>query len=386
MNETKKNNVIIRGLKAAYYPVLALLVALIVMAIVIQSMGYDALNAYKILFTSSLTSVYGWGETLAMAIALLLSGLSFAVADRSGLINLGATGQIYIGGIAGMLVATNLEGLPMPLHVALVLAAGAAGGAVFGAIASLLKNLFGASEVVTTMMLNYIAMHFCTYLISGPMKDPAGDLAQSRAALQSATLPILIKGTRLHAGIFVAIAAVVFYYLLFKYTTRGYQMRVVGMNPSVGEYAGLKIKKNQLIAMAIAGGIAGVCGAMQATIIDKKMTIDWVGNLGFDGLAVAFLGNQSAFGMVVSSLFFGVLLSSANKMQMLAKVPSSVVYLFQGIIIVLVVGRRIFNMGVTEKLRDILRPRKLQTNGAGAVPSVSKGSAEPGPSAKERDT
>ena len=378
MNETKKNNVIIRGLKAAYYPVLALLVALIVMAVVIQSMGYDALNAYKILFTSSLTSVYGWGETLAMAIALLLSGLSFAVADRSGL--------IYIGGIAGMLVATNLEGLPMPLHIGLVLAAGAAGGAVFGAIASLLKNLFGASEVVTTMMLNYIAMHFCTYLISGPMKDPAGDLAQSRTALQSATLPILIKGTRLHAGIFVAIAAVVFYYLLFKYTTRGYQMRVVGMNPSVGEYAGLKIKKNQLIAMAIAGGIAGICGAMQATIIDKKMTIDWVGNLGFDGLAVAFLGNQSAFGMVVSSLFFGVLLSSANKMQMLAKVPSSVVYLFQGIIIVLVVGRRIFKMGLTGKLRDILRPRRLQAGGVGAAPSVSEGPAKPDSSAKERDT
>lgn len=354
MNNAKKSSAVIKTLKASYYPVLALLAALIIMALIIGLMGYDPLNAYKILFTSSLTSVYGWGETLTMASALLLSGLSFAVADRCGLINLGANGQIYMGGISAMVFATSFEGLPSFVHIPLVLIAGIAAGAVYGVFAALLKSAFNASEVVTTMMLNYIAMHFCTYLISGVMKDPAGDLAQSRPALSSAVLPFFMKGTRLHAGIFVAIVAVIFYYVLFKYTTRGYQMRVIGMTPTVGQYAGMRIAQNQILAMAIAGGIAGLCGAIQATVIDSKMTIEWVGDLGFDGLAVAFLGNQSALGMSVSAVFFGILLSSANKMQMLAKVPSSVVYLFQGIVIVLIVGRRIFQLGLIKKYKERL--------------------------------
>ncbi len=352
MNITKKSGAVVKLLKSAYYPALALLVALVLMALIIRLMGYDPLNAYRILFTSSLTSAYGWGETLAMSSALLLSGLSFAVAERCGLINLGANGQIYMGGILGMVFATNFENLPSFIHIPLVLAAGVAAGAVYGIFAALLKNVFNASEVVTTMMLNYIAMHFCTYLISGVMKDPTGDLAQSKTALDAAVLPILMQGTRLHAGIFVAVVAVIFYYVLFQYTTRGYEMRVIGMAPSVGQYAGLRISQNQILAMAIAGGMAGLCGAMQATVMDSKMTIDWVGDLGFDGLAVAFLGNQSPLGMTIAALFFGILLSSANKMQMLAKVPSSVVFLFQGIVIILIVGRRIFQLGLLEKYRS----------------------------------
>lgn len=351
MVDAMKNKYIIRAVKAAYYPVLALFTALLLMAIIIKLMGYNPLTAYLVLFTSSITSVYGWGETLAMAVALLFSAISFSVAERSGLINLGATGQLYMGGVAGIIVATNFEQLPSFLHIILVLIAGTIAGSLFGILVSFLKNQFGASEVVTTMMLNYIAMHFCTYLISGPIKNPESDLAQSKAALSSAVLPNLISGTRLHAGIFVAIAALVFYYVLIHHTTHGYRMRVVGMNPSVGEYAGFNIKANQMLAMAIAGGMAGLGGAIQATVIDVRLTIDWVGNLGFDGLAVAFLGGHSAAGLGVSSLFFGLLLSSANKMQMLAKVPSSVVYLFQGIIIILIVGRKIFEKDFILKSR-----------------------------------
>lgn len=338
-------------LYAARNPILALVTALILMAVIIMLMGYDPFNAYSVLFTSSMTSAYGWGETLAMASVLLLSGLSYAVADRCGLINLGASGQIYMGGIAGMLVATNLEGLPMILHIPLVLLAGAIAGALYGSIAAALKNAFGASEVVTTMMLNYVAMHFCTYLISGPLKDPEGDLAQSRAALDSAVLPTLIPGTRMHMGILIAAVAVIVYAFLFWRTTMGYQMRVVGMSRSVGKYAGLNIKRNQLYAMAIAGCMAGLCGAIQATVMDGRLTIEWAGNLGFDGLAVAFLGGQNAAGMSIASIFFGILLSGADRMQMLAQVPSSIVYLFQGMVIILVVGRGIFTFSGFKKKR-----------------------------------
>ncbi|MDF2927154.1 MAG: inner-rane translocator [Paenibacillaceae bacterium] len=352
MSQAKKISLPAKMLKAVYYPLLALVIALVIMALIIELMGHDPIKAYRVLFTSSVTSMYGWGETMAKSVSLLFAALSFSIAARSGLINLGANGQIYMGGIAGMLAATSLAGLPAAIHIPLTLAAGISAGAVYGMLVAFLKNTFNASEVVTTMMFNYIGMHLCTFLISGVMKDPLSDLAQSKPALASAVLPTLFPNTRWHAGILIALAVLVFYAIFMSRTTRGYQMRVVGMSVPVGQYAGLGIKSNQMLAMAIAGGVAGLGGAIQATVIDVRMTIDWVGNLGFDGLAVSYLGNHSPIGIAASALFFGMLLSSANKMQMLASVPSAVVYLFQGIVIILIVGRRIFQLGLTDKMKE----------------------------------
>lgn len=367
MNLVKKITLPARTFKAVYYPLLALVIALAIMAFIIKIMGYDPIKAYRVLFTSSITSMYGWGETMAKSVSLLFAALSFSIAARSGLINLGANGQIYMGGIAGMVVATNLAGLPAYIHISMTLVAGVAAGAFYGMVVAFLKNAFNASEVVTTMMFNYIAMHLCTFLISGPMKDPLSDLAQSKPALASAVLPTLLPNTRWHAGIFIALAVLVFYGIFMSRTTRGYQMRVVGMSVPVGQYAGLGIKSNQMLAMAIAGGVAGLGGAIQATVIDIRMTIDWVGNLGFDGLAVSYLGNHSPIGLAVSALFFGMLLSSANKMQMLASVPNAVVYLFQGIVIILIVGRRIFQLGLIGKMKEHFSRHRAGNGNAGEV-------------------
>ncbi|MEA4813620.1 MAG: ABC transporter permease [Oscillospiraceae bacterium] len=354
MNEVKTKNamVFIKALNGVRDPAFALITAIVIVAVIIAAMGYDPLNAYRALFTSSVSSLSGWGETLQKSTLLIFTALSFAIAKKCGMINLGASGQLYMGGIAGMLVATTFEGLFSPIHIILVLLAGIAAGAVFGAIVALLKNLFGASEVVTSMMLNYVGDFFCTYLISGPMRGAGTDLAQSAPALESARLPILISGTRLHAGLLIAIAAIILYYFLMEHTTRGYQMKVVGMNPSAGAYAGMKIKTNQLIAMAIAGGLAGLGGAIQATVINVRLTIDWAGNYGFDGLAVAFVGGMAPIGIAVASVLFGILLSGADKMQMLAGVPSSVIYLFQGIVILIIIGRELFEKFDIKTLRE----------------------------------
>lgn len=359
MNETtlRRNPAGLKMLGGVKEPVLALITAIIVVGIIILCMGHDPINAYKVLFTSSVTSLHGWGETLQKATLLIFAALSFAIAKKCGMINLGASGQIYMGGIAGMLVATQFAGLASPVHISLTLLAGIAAGAAFGAIVALLKNLFNASEVVTSMMLNYVAEHFCTFLISGPMKGPETDLAQSAPALDSAQLPTLIAGTRFHAGFFIAVAAIVLYWFLMERTTRGYQMKVVGMNPSVGEYAGMKIKTNQLIAMAVAGGLAGLGGAIQATVINVRLTIDWVGNFGFDGLAVAYVGGMNAAGIGVAAILFGILLSGADKMQMLAHVPSSVVYMFQGVVILIIVGRELFEH---LNMREMLAKRRAK--------------------------
>lgn len=365
MNKRRISEKVISSIKQMYNPLMALIVSFVLVSIIIKLMGSSPLAAYKILLTSSVTSVYGWGEVFAKAIPLLMAALSYAIAFKSGMVNLGANGQMYMGGIAAMLAATNFEGMPAVFHITLVLALGILAGAAWGILAAFLKNRFGASEVVTTMMLNYIALYFCTFLISGPMKDAKGDLAQSAPALASAQLPILIKGTRWHAGLLIAVLVIGLYYILMNRSTLGYEMRVVGMNSSVGKYAGMKINKVQLMSMGLAGAIAGLGGAMQATVIDGKLTMGWVGNLGFDGLAVSCLGGETAVGIAAAAVFFGLLLSGASKMEMLAHVPGSVIYLFQGIVIIFVIGRRFFQFEPVK--RQITFQKKKQYTGEGGT-------------------
>lgn len=363
MNKKRVSEKIIAGLKTIYNPLLALLVSLLLVSIIIKLMGSNPLAAYKVLITTSITSVYGWGEVLAKSIPLLMAALSYAIAFKSGMINLGANGQMYMGGIAAIIIATNFKGMFSPLHIILTLLCGTLAGALWGMLVAFLKSKFDASEVVTTMMLNYIALYFCTFLISGPMKDPDGDLAQSCSAFESAQLPTLIKGTRWHAGIFIAVLMIILYYVLMNRSTLGYEMRVVGMNRSVGEYAGMRIKNVQMISMGIAGAMAGLGGAMQATVIDEKLTMGWVGNFGFDGLAVSCLGAETPIGILIASVFFGLLLSGASKMEMLAGVPASVIYLFQGIVIIFIIGRRFFQFDFIRRIKMNSSKKRMTEEG-----------------------
>lgn len=363
----KFSDKVISALKAAYYPAMALIVSLVLVSIIIRLMGNSPLTAYKVLITNSITSVYGWGEIFAKAVPLLFAALSYAFAYKSGMINLGANGQMYMGGIAAILVATNFDGMPAVFHILLTLIAGTAAGSLWGILAGFFKTKFGASEVVTTMMMNYIALYFCTFLISGPMKDPGGDLAQSKPALDSARLPIFISGTRWNVGIIIAIAALIFYYFFMYRSRMGYELRVVGLNASVGKYSGMRINADKILAMAIAGAMAGLGGAIQATVIDVKLTMGWVGNFGFDGLAISCLAGETPIGLAVSSIFFGILVSGAGKMEMLAHVPSSVIDLFQGIIIIFVIGRAIFQFSSVKKIKLKKTPVGISKETGGGV-------------------
>lgn len=343
-------------LKSSYYPLIAIVMALLGGGIIISALGFSPIHAYQALIKGSFGNMNAIGETLIKATPLIFTGLSYAIAKRCGIINLGAEGQLYMGGLTATIVGTMVD-LPLPIHLPLTLIAGFLGGAIYGMLVGELKMRFGASELITTIMFNYIAIGLVSYAVTGPMKDIAsGTYPQSKQVLLSARLPRLMAGSRLHAGIFIVILALMFYYFFMWRTTKGYQMRVIGMNPTAGEYAGMDIRKNSIMSMFLAGGMAGLGGCIEIIAVQIRLIQNFSSNYGFDGIAVALLGSNNPVGIALSGILFGSLRSGAGKMEMLAKVPGAVIYMIQGFIILFVIGRELFN------LSKLLKNKKDKSN------------------------
>lgn len=343
-----------RGAASAYFPVIAVVASVVISGAVMWICGFDPFYAFGTLLNGALGGANNIGETLVKMTPLLFSALSFAVAMRCGIFNIGATGQMYIGAIFGSLVGTQMPDLPGIIHIPLMLLLGAIGGGLYGLLAGFLKHRFGANELIVTTMLNYIAIQVLSYCVAGPLKDPATaatSTPQSAMMVDSVQLPGILPGTRLHAGFLLALAFLVLFYIFLWKTPRGYEMRVVGLNPNAGRYAGISVRSNQMLAMFIAGGLAGIGGCVEIMSVQSRLIQQFAGNIGFDGIAVALLGGCSPLGMFGSGLLFGVLSSGANKMQMLAKVPSAMVDITQSLIILFVVGRELFRFAGRKKAK-----------------------------------
>lgn len=213
---------------SVYFPVMSIGASFVIAGIVIALLGFDPIAAYAGLISGSLGGLNAWGETLNKAVPVALTGLSYAIAQRCGVVNLGAEGQVYIGALCAVLVGTEVQ-LPGPLHIPLTLAAAWLGGALFGMLPAIMKNRFGSSELITTIMLNYVALYLVHYMIAGPIKDidSVSNFAQSKQLLETTQLPRLLEGSRLHAGLIVAILALIFYQFYLFHTVRGYEMRVI---------------------------------------------------------------------------------------------------------------------------------------------------------------
>ncbi len=333
-------------------PALAVVLALVLGAIVISLAGLDPIVSCHYLLKGSLGSNKAIGETLIKAVPLIFTGLSYALANRCGLINIGAEGQLYMGGFLATAVGIYFKGLPVFIHLPLAIISGFIGGGLWGFLAGWLKVKFGASEIITTIMLNYVAIHWVTYLVTGPMKEPPGTFPQTPVVELSAQLPRIVPGTRLHLGLLVAILAVLFYYYFLWRTTIGYETRVVGLNSEAARYAGINLGRNSVLAMFIAGGFAGLAGMSEILGIQQRMFQMFSPGYGFDGIAVALLGQNTPIGIILSGLLFGILRSGANKMQMAAEVPNAIIYIIQSLVIIFVVGSNMFNI-MSRKRKNI---------------------------------
>jgi len=306
-------------------------------AALIWAGGTSPVVAYGALFRGALGSLYGVSETLVTTTPLIFAGLAVAFAFQCGLFNIGVEGQLVMGALFAGWVGFAVSGLPPVVHVSLAFAAGMLAGALWSALAGFLKAKLGVHEVISTIMLNYIAFDFTTYMVSpsGPLKAP-GQLPATPMILDSARLAPLIPNTRLSAAILIALLVVVVDgYLLWR-TRLGYKIRAVGKNPAAAEYAGISPQRHMMIAMAISGAMAGMSGVVEVLGTDFRFYGSFSPGYGFDGIAIALLGQLHPLGILASALLFGVLRAGSVEMQQAAGVSADIVSAISGVIIFLV--------------------------------------------------
>ncbi len=343
--------------------IFSVVAAVFLSAIVIRLINGDPSRAFRALFLGSFGSINSISETLVKATPLILTGLSYAYAYRAGLINIGAEGQLYMGGFMAAWVGINFGSFPMIIHLPLALFAGFVGGGLWGLIVAVLKIRYGANEIITTVMLNYVAIYFISYLVTGPMIAPPGNNPESAHIASSAVLPRFISGSRVHLGIVIALLAVIVYYFFFRKLKAGYEARVVGKNMIAAKYAGIKSGKVMILVMSIAGGMGGLAGAIEILGVQERLLQGFSPGYGFDGIAVALVGANSPIGIVLGGILFGALRSGGNMMQMIARIPVSIIYLIQGFVILFVISGQMVNIGYVKKLKDFFTLRKKNTEG-----------------------
>lgn len=319
-----------------FAPLVAVLLALLVGALVIAMAGANPLYAYHWLIYGAFGSMNSLAETLIKTTPLLIAGLGLAISFRSNMISIGAEGQISMGGLFATLAGLHMSGIPAFIALPSVLVAGFLGGAIWGAIPGILKAKLGVSEIINTIMLNYIALYLVNYLLDIPLREPPGYFPQSAQIAREAWLPAIIPGTRLHAGILLGLLLVIAYYFLMFRLPLGYKIRAVGLNPHAARYGGINVERNMVIAMALSGGLAGIAGMSEIAGLQHRLLGAFSSGYGFDAIAVALLGKLHPLGVLASALFFGALRVGANSMQRAAQVPASVVYVIQGLVVIFV--------------------------------------------------
>jgi simple sugar transport system permease protein len=316
----------------------ALAAALAVSSLIMLAFHTSPASAFAALFRGALGSEQGLAETLAQTSALLFAGLGVAIAFRAGLFNIGAEGQLVAGGLCTAVAGSALH-LPAPLEVPLCLVAGAAGGAAWGGIAGVLRARFGASEVITTIMLNYVAFLGSSYLVGGPLRGDANAPETARIAATAVLYP-LIPNTRLTAALPIALAlAIVLAWWLHR-SVAGYELRAVGSSERAACYAGVNPARVIVQAMALSGALAGLAGATEVLGLAHRFNAGLSPGYGFTSIAVALLGGSDPIGVIFSAFFFGALQNGALAMQALAGVPKDMVSVVEGLVILFIAARR----------------------------------------------
>ncbi len=281
-------------------------------------------------------------DSLVTSIPYIFAGLAVALGFQAGLFNIGVEGQIAIGAALSTYIGYSFTNLPAVLHLPLALLGGIIGGAIWGIIPGWLKAKTGAHEVINTIMMNFIAFRIMSWLLRGPMQRPGAGKPVSPVVSQSAFLPQLFGSPiRLHAGLFVAILAVIFVWWLLYKTTIGFELRTVGANPNAAKYSGMSVARNIIIAMGVSGALAGLAGANEVLGLNHFLAEGFSPGYGFDSIALALLGKSHPFGVVLAALLFGTLRSGATSMQSLAQVPIDIITTIQALVIVFIAAPEI---------------------------------------------
>jgi general nucleoside transport system permease protein len=362
-------------------PLLTALLAFLIGGLVVLLTGHDPLATYRAIFDGTgLQWLFPWvsgdarttaalnlQQTLIITTPYILVGLAVAFAFRAGLFNIGGQGQYIVGSIAAVIVGSEFGGMPGVLHIVLAIVAACVAGAAWAGIAGLLKATVGANEVISTIMLNYIALWIGVYLFSlgGPLQnDRDKSLPVSNDIVQAAHLPVwwgdpVLQG--LHIGLFIALAAVIVFWLLLNRSTVGYEVRAVGFNPEAARYGGMSVAKNYVLVMAICGVFAGLAGALDILGWQFRLATNDIqaSTVGFVGIAVALLGRNTAVGTVAAALLFGALTSGTSQRNLDPTIfepdlASNLTTLIQGLV-VLFVSADVLVVGLLRRGRTLVK-------------------------------
>ncbi len=294
-------------------------------------------DAYAALLRGSIGGRSQWSETLVAATPLILTGLAVAVPLRAGLFNIGAEGQLVAGGVVAGLVGFSLTGLPLIIHLPLALLAGMAGGMLYGWIPGILKARTGAHEVISTIMLNNIALLVSAWLISTTLfRRPDRADPISRSVEPSAQFPRFVPNLRVNTSLLMALALAVVIFWLVERSTRGFELNAVGLNPEAARTAGMNPKSSIVLAFATGGALAGAGGAAVILGLQHRLTIGFSAGLGFDGITVALLGRGRIGGTVAAGLLMGALRAGGRSMQAQTGTSLDLVLVIQALIIVFI--------------------------------------------------
>jgi simple sugar transport system permease protein len=334
---------------AAAVPIAAVFTALLCGALIIwltTGSFSTVLSAYVGLWEGSFGRLDSLANTLVRSTPFVIVGLAVALTFKAGLFNIGAEGQLYLGALFAVTVGFAFQGLPAIIHIPLALMAGALGGLLWGAIPGVLKAFTGAHEVINTIMLNFIAIRMTDWLIKSKdpiiLLDPASSTPRTPPIAESAHLPaITVAGVPLHGGILMAIVLVFLVYWLLYRTTIGFELRTVGANSAAARYAGMSVRRNIILAMALSGMLAGLGGAGEILGFQHNMQPDFFAGLGFDAIAIALLARSNPFGIIPAALLWGGLLSGAGLMQVRSGLSIDLIKIVQALIIMFVAADQI---------------------------------------------
>ena len=337
----------VAGVIDALLPVAAVLLAFLVGVFLLLALGADPFAAYYALINGALGNVSGITQALTKATPLLLVGVGICIAFRGGVINIGGEGQIIVGAIGATAFSLALRDAPGWLLLPLTLIVGALAGALWGGIAGLLKARLGVNEILSTVMLNQIALQLMNLLLRGVMLDPkqvaAGtNIPQSEALPEQVWLLRLVPRTLFHSGAILAIVLAILVYVLLWRTTLGYRIRAVGLNSAASRYAGIPVATYLTLSLVLSGAFAGLAGAVEVTGVHHRMLEGLSGGYGFSGIVAALFGKLHPLGAIPASFLIGALLVGADKMQRTIQVPNALVTVLNGLVVLFVVASELY--------------------------------------------
>lgn len=353
-------------------PILSVVLALVFGALILMAFGINPLEAYQVMIKGSLGSGYALTETLVKAIPLMLTGLGVAIAFRMLFWNIGAEGQLAMGGIAAAFVALFLSDyVPSALLIPLMMLMAVLAGAAWALIPAALKASLGVNEILTTLMMNYIAILFVEYLYLGPWRDPEGFGFPGTAPFpEAAWLPRLVG--RVHAGLIIAILAAALVWFILSRTRWGFEIRVIGENPRAARYSGMSIVRNIVLVMLLSGGLAGLAGMGEVSGIAHRLFHGLTVGTGYTAIIVAWLAALNPWAVLLVAFLMAALQVGGDQLQIAMQLPAAVAGVLQGAILFFVLGGSIFvnyRIRITQSTKD----RGASPTGASAHSASSTG-------------